>query len=82
MKRLHFINKRLRGTNKARAYTNNVDEAMAEYYRAFAKQTEPLPPEPQLSDFYHPSEPQKDGELLFVGVGTSIATYALYKYLK
>ena len=52
---------------------------MVEYYRVFAKQTEPLPLEPQLSDFYHPSEAQKNDELLFVGVGTGIATYALYK---
>ena len=82
MKRLDFINKRLREKNEARAYINNVDEAMLEYYRVFAKQIKPLPPEPQLSDFYHPSEDQKNGELLFVVVGTGIATYALYKYLK
>ena len=55
---------------------------MLEYYRVFAKQLKPLPPEPELSDFYHPLEAQKNGELLFVVVGTSIATYALYKYLK
>ena len=79
MKRLDFINKRLREQNKARAYINN--EAMAEYYRVFAKKPKPLPPEPQLSDFYHPSEAQKDVELLFVGVGTGIVTYALYNYL-
>ena len=30
-KRLDFINKRLREQNKARAYINNVDEAMVEY---------------------------------------------------
>ena len=46
------------------------------------KNIKPLPPEPELSDFYHPSENQKNGELLFVVVGTGIATYALYKYLK
>ena len=82
MKRLDFINKRLREKNEAKAYINNVDEAMLEYYRVFAKQIKPLPPEPELSDFYHPSENQKNGELLFVVVGTGIATYALYKYLK
>ena len=82
MKQLDFINKRLREKNEARAYINNVDEAMFEYYRIFAKQIKPLPPEPQLSDFYHPSEAQKNGELLFVTVGTGIATYDLYKYLK
>ena len=81
-KRLDFINKRLREKNEARTYINNVDEAMLEYYQVFAKQIKPLPPEPELSDFYHPSENQKNGELLFVVVGTGIATYALYKYLK
>ena len=46
------------------------------------KKKKPLPSEPQLSDFYHPSESQKNAELLFVAVATGIATYALYKYLK
>ena len=55
---------------------------MLEYYRIFAKKLKPLPPDPELSDFYHPSETQKNGELLFVAVGTGIGTYALYKYLK
>ena len=41
-----------------------------------------MPPEPQLSDFYHPLEVQKSGELLFFAVDTDIETYALYKYLK
>ena len=45
------------------------------------KKKKALPPKPQLSDFYHPSETQKNGELLFVTVGKGIATYALYKYL-
>ena len=68
--------------NDAKAYINNVDEAMLEYYRVFAKQMKPLPPELQLSDIYYPSEAQKNGELLFVVVGTGIATYTLYRYLK
>ena len=63
--------------NEARAYINNVDEALLEYYRVFAKKIKPLPPEPQLSDFYHPSGDQKHGELLFAAVGTGLATYAL-----
>ena len=55
---------------------------MLEYYRVFAKQIKLLPPEPELSDFYRTSENQENGELLFVVVGTSVATYTLYKYLK
>ena len=37
MKRLDFITKRLREKNEARTYINNVDEAMLEYHRVFAK---------------------------------------------
>ena len=37
------------------------DEAMLEYYRVFAKQIKSLPPEPELSDFHHPSENQENG---------------------
>ena len=37
MKLLDLINKRLRERNKTRAYIKNVDEAMLEYYRIFAK---------------------------------------------
>ena len=55
---------------------------MLEYYRVFAKKLKPLPPEPQLSDFYDPSETQKNGELLFVAMGTSVAINSLYKYPK
>ena len=55
---------------------------MLEYYRVFAKQIKTMPPEPQLSDLYHPSEAQKNGELLFFTVATDIAPYALYKFLK
>ena len=60
MKWLDLINKRLR---EKRAYINNVDEAI---YRVFAKEIKPLPPESQLSDFYHPSENQKSGELFLL----------------
>ena len=46
---------------------------MLEHYRVFAKNIKPLPPEPELSVFYHPSENKKNGEVLFVVVGTGIA---------
>ena len=82
MKRLDFINKRLREKNEARAYINNTDEAILEYYRVFPRKIKPLPPEPELSDFYHPSETQRNGELLFATVVTGIVTYAMYKYIK
>ena len=37
MKRIDFMNKRLRESNEARAYIKNVNEDMLEYYRVFAK---------------------------------------------
>ena len=76
MKRLDFINKRLR--EKANAYINNVYEAILEYYRVFAEKIKSLRTEPEL----HPSETHKNVELLFVPVGTGITAYALYKCLK
>ena len=55
------MNKRLCEKNEPITHINNIDEAMLEYYRVFAKKIKPLPPEPELSDFYHPSETQKYG---------------------
>ena len=34
---------------------------MAECYQVLAKQIKLLPPESELSDFYHPPEVQKNG---------------------
>ena len=50
MKRLDFMNKRLRHKNEARTYINNVDEAMLEYSR-ICKKIKPLPPEPEFLSF-------------------------------
>ena len=81
MERLDFINKRLRDKKEARDYIQNLDSAMLEYYRAFGVKLKPLPPEPQLSDYYMPSDQQKNGELLFVTAGTAISSYIIMKYL-
>ena len=81
-KRLGFINKRLRQKNEAKAYINNVDEAMVESCQVFAKRIKSLPPKPQLSDFCHPSIGDKKGELLIVMVVTGLATNAICKYFK
>ena len=42
MKRLHFMNKRLRKKIEAKAYINNADKAMVEYYHVFAKKNKDL----------------------------------------
>ena len=82
IERLDFINKRLREKYEAREHINNVNEVMIEYYRVFAKQIKPLPPDLELSYSYQPSEGQKNGELLFVTICTGLAIYVLYKCLK
>ena len=76
MKLLYFINKSLREKNEARTYINNLDKAMLKYYPVYLKKKKSLPLEPQLIDFYDPSERQKNGKLLFVTVGAGLATCA------
>ena len=44
--RLDFIIKMLPQKNEARAYINNVDEAMLEYYQVFANGIKPLACQP------------------------------------
>ena len=82
LKRLDFINKRLRDKKEARDYIRNLDSAMLEYYRVFGVKLNPSPPEPQLSDYYNASDQQKSGELLFVIAGTAISSYIIMKYFK
>ena len=43
MKRLDFINKMLHQKKKSRAFINNADEPMVEYYRVFAKRIKHSP---------------------------------------
>ena len=81
LKRLGFINKRLRDKKEAKDYIGNLDSAMLEYYRVFGAKLKPLPPEPQLSDYYNASDQQKSGELLFVIARTAISSYIIIKYL-
>ena len=53
---------------------------MLEYYHIFAKKIKLLPPDPELSYFYHPSENKQ--KMVLVVMGTGIVTYFLCKYLK
>ena len=77
--RLDFINERLREEQEAAKYLSNLDEAMKQYYLFTKQRLPPLPPEPKLSDFYHPSEDQKTGEILFVTGGLGVIGYLVYR---
>ena len=43
-----------------------VDNAMEAYFIATDKKLPPLRSKPVLSDFYHPSDQQKNNEILFI----------------
>ena len=79
--RLDFINNRLRQENEARRYINDMDEAMKRYYLVTKEHLDPLPPRPELSGFYQPSEAQKTGELLFISGGLGLAGFLVYRYM-
>ena len=81
LKRLNFINKRLKDKKEARDYIGNLNSAMLEYYRVFGVKLKPLPQEPQISDYYNASDQQKSGDLLFAMAGTAISSYIIMKYL-
>ena len=42
----------------------------------------PLRKEPILSDYYHPSEKQKNGEIIFAIAGLGLLGYIMYKMYK
>ena len=81
VKRLDFINKRLREQQDAKQAISNLEDGMREYYQVFGRRIKPLPKEPVFSDYYHPSESQKKGEMAFIVLGTGLVSYIAYRYL-
>ena len=82
--RLNWINEQLRRENYAAKTFDDVEEAEREYYIATGR-TLPPDPYPQLSDFYTPSNDQKERELIFVALGMAavgFAAYEIYNYEK
>ena len=77
--RLDFINDRIRSQNEAASYLSNMDEAMKTYFLVTKQRLPELPPEPKLSDFYHPSEGQKTGEILFITSGLAAIGYLVLR---
>ena len=81
--RLDFINEQLKKENKAVSDEDDVEEAMKQYYYITGGDRLPeLPPKPKLSDFYTPSEDQKDREIAFVVVGMLITGLVAWKLNK
>ena len=51
------------------------------YNKTHRTQQIPPPKEPEFSDFYQPSEQQKQGELLFVGTSALALGYVVFRFL-
>ena len=66
--RIDFINKQLRLERKAETKFTELNDAMKEYHEVFGHELPPLPREPELSDYYTPSNEQHDRELAFVAL--------------
>jgi len=68
---------------KAEAKQNftNTDYAFKLYNQAHSDEQMTPPKEPKFSDFYQPSEQQKNGELMFVGAGALALSYAAFRFL-
>jgi len=68
---------------KAEAKQNftNTDYAFKLYNQAHPDERMISPKEPKFSDFYQPSEEQKNGELMFVGAGHLALGYTVFRFL-
>ena len=77
--RLDFINQQLQRERHAEHTFSEVDDAMDAYYIATEKKLPPLRSKPVLSDFYHPSDQQKNNEFLFIISSLGLMGYLMYK---
>ena len=79
--RLDFINEEIQKEHHAVQTFDDVDAAMKQYYYITGKQLDPLPSEPKLSDFYTPSEDQKNREIAFVVGGMALTGIIAWKLI-
>lgn len=81
--RLDWINEELRRQGHAVQTFRDVDTAIREYAQVFPH-VAPLVSErqPRLSDFYTPSDDQKDREIVFAVLGMTATVLVAYKLAK
>jgi hypothetical protein len=79
---LDWINEDLRRQGHAVQTFRDVDATIREYSQVTGKTLEPFSPEPQLSDFYTPSDDQKEHEITFVILGMAATGLVAYKLIK
>ena len=81
---LDYLNERIRKEARAKSTFQDINQALIEYKEVTGNDLElpeELRREPRLSDFYSPSEEQKDAEIIFIIGGTAIIGYLVYKYI-
>ena len=79
--RLDFINKELKKQHHAMEEFDDADIAMKHYFYITGKQLPDLPPKPTLSDFYTPSEDQKNREIVFVIGSMALTSFVAWKLM-
>ena len=79
---LDFINGELRRQGHAVKTFRDVDDAMQEHAQATGHNLDPLGPEPQLADLYHPSGGQKDRDIAFVILWMAATGFVAYRLAK
>ena len=58
-----------------------LEDGMREYYQVFGRKIKPLSKEIVFTDYYYPSESQKQREMAFIVLGTGFVSYIAYRYL-
>ena len=80
--RLDWIQEELRRQGHAVQTFQDVDVAMRQYHLVTGNTLDPMGPEPQLSDFYVPSDDQKSREIAFIVIGMAATGLVAYKLAK
>jgi hypothetical protein len=80
--RLDFINEQLQKEHHALGEFDDAEIAMKQYYYITGNQLPDLPHKPIISDFYSPSEDQKNREIAFVIGGMALTGFVAFKLSK
>ena len=56
LRKIDFVNKRLHDQQHAKQAITDLKDGIRKYYQMFGRNIKPLPKEPVLNDFYHPSK--------------------------
>ena len=78
---LDFINRRLKREDRSERDFEDVDQALTLYNQTHSDLKPSWGKKPTLSDFYQPSQPQKQYEYAFIIGSIAVTGYLAYRYL-